>query len=101
MKKNNLNIAEMKTIAYTSLFAIIIISIISIFFLSSCATPESLTQCSGHDRVIIGYSKNMKWYIVSDDCGVKQISVRIEGEVKPVGTYLIKKDEFRIIHDLK
>jgi hypothetical protein len=60
----------------------------------SCASTEQLCECNYNDRIIVGYSKNMKKYKVINACnGLKETPVRIDkSHLKRPGEMLISND---------
>lgn len=77
------------------LITLVIIALVLLKSLTSCtvtnqSTKDLLTP-NYNDRIVVGYSKNMKWYKVVDQKGISRTDIRIDSIVRPVGSIFISK----------
>ena len=75
----------------------LILTLITVICLASCAAKrivkeEDLFKINPNDRIIVGYSKNMKWYKVVDQYDRKRTDIRIDSIVRPIGGAFIAKE---------
>jgi hypothetical protein len=84
MKSFNENLAK-KIPAIITLITLAVVA----YFLLSCSAPQQLTEPNYNDRIVVGYSKNMKYYKVVDQNGISRTDIRIDSIIRPVGAIFI------------
>jgi hypothetical protein len=70
---------------------VVIVLIIIAYFLSSCSAPQQLTEPNYNDRIVVGYSKNMKYYKVVDQRWIPRTDIKVDSVIKPIGFVFIAK----------
>jgi len=87
MKSLNENLAKKIPAIITSITLAVVA-----YFLLSCSNPQQLTEPNYNDRIVVGYSKNMKYYKVVDQNEISRTDIRIDSIVRPVGSVFISKN---------